>query len=141
MISADQSFTEVPPSTIFADRRTQPRCSIQLPIEFRVVGGEFVGQGVVLNMCSTGIAFHSKDAVQCGCFVDVKIPWFSNGEFGCATTLIAYGRVVWKNQELSAIQVLRRKFHRQELSSNLEGGIVPTDAEPFSSTRERQACH
>src|SRR5438309_5860294 len=110
------SLQEVPPATIFGDRRAQPRCSIRLPLEFTVVGEGDVrqqGTGVVLDISSTGIAFRSYDGIECGRFVNISIPWLA----GCADSIIAlkaYGRGVRKSEEVTAIQVLRYEFSRQE---------------------------
>src|SRR5690348_3634968 len=105
MTSHYLSLQEVPPATIFGDRRAQPRCSIRLPMEFTVVGKGYVGQlgiGVLLDISSTGIAFRTSDEVECGRFVNISIPWLSGTD--SITTLKAYGRVVRHSEQTTAIQ-------------------------------------
>src|SRR5690349_5297803 len=118
MVIHDLSLKEVPPDMIFDDRWAQPRCSIRLPMEFMVVGNKLsvgqIGTGFVLNMSSTGIAFHTRDEVECGSFVNVWIPWFSDPS-DCVTTLQAYGRVVRNSQEVTAIHVWRYEFSKEAL--------------------------
>ena len=136
MTSHYLSLQEVPPATIFGDRRAQPRCSIRLPMEFTVVGKGYVGQlgiGVLLDISSTGIAFRTSDEVECGRFVNVSIPWLSGFTDGI-TALKAYGRVVRNNQEVTAIQVLRYEFSRQE--STCSPLVLPSLARPPQSRIE-----
>ena len=81
-----------------------------------VVGKGNVGQlgtGVVLDMSSTGIAFRTCDQIECGRFVNISIPWLSDST-DSITTLNAYGRVVRSSAGVTAIQVLRYEFSRQE---------------------------
>ena len=110
MISYDQYLNEVPPAAIFDDRRAKPRSSIRLPMNFGVVSSGCVGQlgtGLVLNMSSTGIAFYTSARVQCGCYVNVWMPWLSD------INLKAYGRIVRNSQEVTVVRVLRYEFYRQ----------------------------
>jgi hypothetical protein len=72
-----------------------------------------IGTGVVLNMSSTGIAFNTRDEVECGSFVNVWIAWLSDPS-DCVTTLQAYGRIVRNSQAVTAIQVWRYEYSRQE---------------------------
>src|SRR6476646_515867 len=116
MISSDQTLKEVPPATISGDRRAQPRFSIRLPMEHTVVGkgdGGQRGTGVVVDISSTGMGFHTSGELQCGSFVHVSISLFSGSSNG-VTTLKAYGRVVRNSEQATAIRVLRYDFSRQE---------------------------
>src|SRR6266496_5889182 len=127
MISCDQSFKEVEPAAILGDRRANGRCSIELPMQFQVVSGGPVGTGTVLNMSSTGIAFHTADAIPFDCFVDVSIGWPCPG--AARTTFLAYGRVVRKSGELIAMHVLRHQFLQNQPTSPLVCRRSPVRAE------------
>jgi hypothetical protein len=113
MISHDRFLKEVPPASIFEDRRQHGRCSIELPVLFEAVDGPAaqMGTGTVVNISSTGIAFKTTDTIPCGCYVNVAVSW--PYPVAAPTTLMAYGRVVRKSGEMMAIRVLRRKFQRQ----------------------------
>jgi hypothetical protein len=116
MISCGESFKEIEPATIFGERRAHVRCSIELPIVFRVAGNGPVGQagtGTVLNMSSSGIAFNTGDTIPCGCFVEFSIPWPYPG---VQRTFVAYGRVVRKSGKLIAIHVLRHRLAQEDSS-------------------------
>ena len=94
-------------------------------MEFMVVGkGDLGRTGVVLDISSTGIAFRTCDEIECGRFVNISIPWLS-GSTESITTLKAYGSVVRASEGVTAIQVLRYEFSRQE-SNRLLLGLCST---------------
>lgn len=109
-----QLFKELEPSEIFGDRRANGRCSIDLPIQFEVVGGPAgqTGTGTVLNLSSTGMAFYTVEPIPSDCFLDVAIAWPCPG--ATDLTFTAYGRVVRNTGEVVAVHVLRHRLTKAD---------------------------
>ena len=103
-----KQFKEAQPETILGDRRGNGRYSIPLPMQFELRGSARRSSGTVLDISSSGIAFHSTEIIPLFGLVDVWIPWPAGGTE--RTTLSIGGQVVRQNGPMSAIQIADRRF-------------------------------
>jgi PilZ domain len=114
-----QSFKETEPALIFGDRRADRRISIEVPVTFEVVETGDIGQGVGVNISSTGLSFRTPELLAPGCLVNVRMSWRILGR---ETTLAAYGQVVRSKQGAVGMQVLRHEFRRSKAPKQEQSG-------------------
>src|SRR6476646_7496367 len=101
-------FKEAQPETISGDRRGNGRYSIRLPMQFGLKGSSQRSSGTVLDISSSGIAFHSAEIIPLFGLVDIWIPWAAAATE--STTLRVDGQVVRQNGHMSVIQIADRRF-------------------------------
>src|SRR3954469_2634976 len=101
-------FKEAQPETISGDRRGRGRYLIRLPMQFGLKGSAQRSFGTVLDISSSGIAFHSTEKIPLFGLVEIWIPWAAAETEN--TTLRVGGQVVRQNGHMSAIQIADRRF-------------------------------
>ena len=99
-----------------ADRRRTDRFPIRRDLQYRVLskrGGDQAGDGMTINMSSSGLLFTVKNILLPGRSVEVSISWpvLLNGT--CGLKLVARGRVVRYEEGLAAVEIHQYEFRTQ----------------------------
>ena len=101
----------IPP--FVAERRTAPRYSIALPVEFADANG-LLGNGCTLDISRTGVRFATDKLLPVGVRVVVGIDWPSSVE-GNEVSLRMYGVIVRSEANEVAARITRSVFQRTGL--------------------------
>ena len=118
-----QSFREIEPTVISEDRRSNARCSMELPMLFEVLGDDpITGTGTTVNLSGGGIAFQTSSRVPSDSFLNLWVWWPVPAD--CGKTLLGYGRVVRNSGKFVAVEVLRYGFESRSRSLSEEISIT-----------------
>src|SRR5262249_54015069 len=101
---------------ISGDRRSRRRFEMHLPMRIKVVAGNSlsdIGNGKVLNMSSTGIAFETDNLLYIGTIVELSITWPVLLHGNIPVNLIVQGIVIRTVGRMSAVEIIRHEFRTQ----------------------------
>lgn len=99
-----------------ADRRRSDRFAIEREIRYRALnkrGGEEAGEGVTVNMSSSGVLFTSPQILRPGRRIELTISWPAQLNNKCALKLVARGRIVRFDNGLAAMEIQQYEFRTQ----------------------------
>jgi PilZ domain-containing protein len=108
-----RTLTEQPVTEIAQDRRSKRRYPIELPVQYKIMKNYLVigtGSGNSLDLSSGGIAFTSGAPLKIGSYLELSVSWPVLLNQSCPLKLVASGRVVRSDQNLTAISLDRYEF-------------------------------
>jgi hypothetical protein len=99
------------------NRRSKRRLPIQLALQFKATVknvGNVTGNGTVIDMSSSGIAFTTDQSFPVGTPIQLSIVWpvLLNAE--APIKLVVQGRVVRSDRRITAIRMTRHEFYTQK---------------------------
>ena len=110
-----------------SDRRAAARFPIEREVRFKVHGKKSaieVGQGMSVNMSSSGVLFTTDRVVLPGRTVELSISWPAQLNDRCALRFVVRGRVVRYEENMAAMQILQHEFRTESL---VKRGPIPMD--------------
>jgi hypothetical protein len=81
-------------SNHYGDRRESPRISIDLPLEYRVLGRSRAHGGLAANASETGLLMHSVEDLPLGSLLNLTVLFLNEFEL---MDLEARAEIVWKD--------------------------------------------
>ena len=81
-------------SNHYGDRRESPRISIDLPLEYRVLGRSRAHGGLAANASKTGLLMHSVEDLPLGSLLNLTVLFLNEFEL---MNLEARAEIVWKD--------------------------------------------
>lgn len=89
---------------IHAERRSQWRSRIDLPLRWTTIPDQRSGNGTLRDISSAGLSFSSEEALEPGSPIEVTVNWFY-GESGRRFQFIIQGHVLRSDDSGTAIQM------------------------------------
>jgi hypothetical protein len=107
-------------TVIGGDRRSRQRYPAELPLEFKIWKDGLpvnTGTGTTVNMSSGGIAFETSAILSPGEYLELSIGWPVKLNAVCPLKLVASGRVVRSEANLTVIKMERYEFRTQSAAA------------------------
>ncbi len=123
------------PTETHNDRRNSDRFPIERELRYRVLskrGAEEVGEGITVNISSSGVLFTTKHLLVPGRRMEVSINWPAQLNNKCALRLVARGRVVRFEEGLVALEIQQYEFRTTSAGPGVAAAVAKAAAPPVN---------
>jgi hypothetical protein len=126
-VKPKQSFTgwiEPEIDYISGERRSRPRHTLQLPLQYKALDEEGVsGSGTTRDLNSGGVCFEIQETLRPGARVELTIQWPVAQRGSIPMQLVVEGRIARSGNGVAAVRTSRCHF-RTELKAMASGGFA-----------------